>query len=91
MRHKKNKISITNSLTIKRKLILSAVNRLQKFGFIHVNETNVSTDEVYSLYFLRILNEMLGENAETDIVINELLHTLALQNKNGTLKKTMDY
>lgn len=66
---------MTDLLPIKTKLITRVVARLRKFGFVHVNETNIATDEVYRLYFLKILNEMLGENEETDIVINQLLKT----------------
>jgi len=72
---------MTNRLSIERKLIISTVNRLRKFGFIHVDEINIATDEVYSLYFYRILNEMLGENEETDLVINQLLKKLDLENE----------
>ncbi len=69
---------------IKDKLINQAVTRLRNFGFVHVNEDNIVTDEVYSLYFLKILKEMLGENAETDSVINQLLNTINIQNKTSS-------
>ena len=69
-------MKLADSLSIKSKLIKQVVIRLRKFGFVHVNEENILTDEVYSLYFKKILNEMLGENAETDLVINQLLKTI---------------
>jgi hypothetical protein len=61
------------------KLIKQIVNRLRNFGFVNVNEDNIATDEVYSQYFLKILNEKLGENAEADLVINKLLTAMNLK------------
>lgn len=72
---------MTDNLTIKNKLIGQIVNRLRQFGFIHVDEFNITTDEVYSLYFLKILNEMLGENIETDSVIHQLQEAVNVHNK----------
>jgi hypothetical protein len=72
---------MTDILVIKAKLVKQAVNRLRKLGFVHVNKTNIETDEVYSLYFLKILKEKLGENEEVDIVINQLLITMNLKNQ----------
>ena len=72
---------MTDNQSIKSKLIKQAASRLRKFGFIHVNENNITTDEVYSQYFMKILNEMLGENTEKDLVINQLLKTMNPQNK----------
>lgn len=67
---------------IKDELIKQMVNRLRRFGFVHVNEENIITDEVYSLYFSKILNEKLGENAELDMEINQLLTAMNPKNKN---------
>ena len=72
---------MTPGSAIKDELIMQMVNRLRRFGFVHVNEENIITDEVYSLYFLKILNEKLGENAELDVVINELLIGMDPKNK----------
>lgn len=63
---------MTEKLSIQLKLIQNAVNKLRNFGFANVNEENITTDEVYSFYFLKMLNEMSGENKETDSVINQL-------------------
>ncbi|MCX6295606.1 MAG: hypothetical protein NTX97_05995 [Bacteroidetes bacterium] len=68
-------------LSAKEHLIKQIVNRLRKFGFVHVNEENIRTDEVYSLYFSKILVEMLGENTESDQMINELLKSIKLNLK----------
>ena len=65
-----------DKLSIKDRLIKQVVKRLRKFGFIHVNEENIATDEVYRIYLLKILNEMLGENSEDDLVINQMLTTI---------------
>ena len=46
-----------NEIILKDRLIDQIVERLRKYGFVHVNRENISTDEVYSQYFLRILNE----------------------------------
>lgn len=54
-------------------LIKQAVNRLKRFGFRNVNENNITTDEVYSFYFFKMLNEMLGESREKDEAIQQLL------------------
>lgn len=60
----------------KENLIKQGVSKLKKFGFVNVNKTNIVTDEVYSLYFSKILHEMLGINLETDVVINQLLKSM---------------
>ena len=67
-------------LSVKDKLIKQVVTKLRKFGFVHVNENNIIIDEVYRLYFLKILKEGLGESAETDKVINQLLKRIQLIN-----------
>lgn len=58
---------------LKEILIKQGVSKLKKFGFINVSKTNIVTDEVYTLYFSKILQEMLGINLEADMVINQLL------------------
>lgn len=70
---------MTDILSIKAKLVKQAVNRLRKLGFVHVNESNIKTDEVYRLYFLKMLQEMFGENAKTDIAINQLQKVINFQ------------
>lgn len=62
-----------NNTSIKDELVNQIVNRLRKFGFVNVSKKNILTDEVYSQFFFKILNEKLGENSERDIAINQLL------------------
>lgn len=50
-------------------------------GFINVNEKNITTDEIYGSYFSVILNKMLGESAEVDLAIKQLLKTLKRNDK----------
>ncbi|MCE9538258.1 MAG: hypothetical protein K8R85_03450 [Bacteroidetes bacterium] len=57
-------------------LIKQGVSKLKKFGFINVSKTNIVTDEVYSLYFSKILQELLGINLETDAAINQLIKSM---------------
>jgi hypothetical protein len=54
-------------------LITQIINRLRRLGFVHVNKDNITTDEVYSHYFFNMLDEMQGENKETDKAIKHLL------------------
>lgn len=66
---------------IKNKLIKQMVYRLRMLGFINVNEKNITTDEIYGSYFSVILNKMLGESAEVDLAIKQLLKTLKRNDK----------
>lgn len=75
---------MSGNTAIKKELIKQMVNRLRRFGFVHVNEDNIITDEVYSLYFSKILNEKLGEGAESDMVIKQLL--IAMNHKDKKKK-----
>ena len=68
-----------NNTSIKDELINHIVNRLRKIGFLHVNKKNIITDEVYSHFFSKILNEKLGEDQELDLVINQLLTSMNLK------------
>lgn len=65
----------------KENLIKQGVAKLKKFGFVNVNKTNIVTDEVYTLYFSKILREMLGIDSEADIAINKLLESMNYNNK----------
>lgn len=62
-------------------LIKQGVSKLKKFGFVNVNKTNIVTDEVYTFYFSKILQEMLGIHSEADIAINILLESMNYNNK----------
>lgn len=65
----------------KETLIKQGVSKLKKFGFVNVNKTNIVTDEVYTFYFSKILQEMLGVHSESDIAINKLLESMNYNNK----------
>lgn len=55
------------------KLIRHGVSKLKTFGFQNVNEYNIMEDEVYKLYFAKILKSKLGKMDFTDNVIVDLL------------------
>ena len=57
-------------------LIKSGVTKLKKFGFVNVNKTNITRDEVYSFYFSKILCNMLGSDSETDVAIAKLQESM---------------
>lgn len=61
---------------IKHKLVRHGVKKLKVFGFSNVTEENIMTDEVYRLYFERILRSNLGNRPDLDEQINELLAQL---------------
>jgi hypothetical protein len=61
---------------IQNKLIKQAVKKLKRFGFTNVTEENITIDDVYKLYFRKILLLNLGENKETDKVIHEMLDNI---------------
>ncbi|MES2139503.1 MAG: hypothetical protein V4511_07320 [Bacteroidota bacterium] len=65
-------------------LIKQGVSKLKKFGFVNVNKTNILTDEVYALYFSKILQEMHGVNSEADTMINQLLESINFNYKQST-------
>ena len=72
---------------IKNKLIKQAVKKLKRFGFTNVTEENITTDDVYKLYFRKMLLLNLGQNKETDKVIHELLGKIKeLMNDSKELK-----
>ncbi len=62
--------------SIRDSFINNAINRLKNFGFIHVNRSTIFTDEVYRIYFFRILVSKSGENKFNDVVIEDLLEEL---------------
>ncbi len=59
--------------TLKEAFIKLGVAKLKNFGFVNVNKSNILTDEVYALYFSKILHESLGDNLEKDVAIKELI------------------
>lgn len=57
-------------------LIKSGVAKLKKFGFVNVNKTNITKDEVYSFYFSKILCNMLGSDSVADDAITKLQESM---------------
>lgn len=57
-------------------LIQLGVEKIKKFGFVNITKENITTDEVYSYYFVIILNELLGTNPKVDEAINQLLDSM---------------
>lgn len=57
-------------------LIKTGVTKLKKFGFVNVNKTNITRDEVYSFYFSKILYSMLGNDSEADVAIGKLQESM---------------
>ena len=78
---------MSNIITLKDELIKQIINRLKKFGFVHVNKKNIATDEVYSQYLLKILNGMLGEDQHVDLAIEQLLNDLKLNSNQQDNKR----
>lgn len=66
---------------LKENLIKQGVEKLKKFGFVNVNKNNIITDEVYSLYFSKMLQGMIGRHRELDDAIRQLQESM------GTLIK----
>lgn len=58
------------------KLIKHGVKKLKLFGFTNVTEQNILEDEVYRLYFERILSSNLGNDAGVDEKITEMISRL---------------
>jgi hypothetical protein len=70
---------MAEQISLQTQLIRQAVSRLRKFGFTNVNEENIGLDEVYRFYFFKILTGMLGESAEKDTTIKQLVETMGSQ------------
>ena len=63
-------------------LITLGVKKLKKFGYTHVNEQNILSDEVYRTFFERILKERLEKNQEEREDIGHLLEKIQLSSGN---------
>ena len=57
--------------TIVNKLIQAGVKNLREFGYAYCDESNILTDELYSMFFENMLNE--NKDNGVDAEINELL------------------
>ena len=64
----------------KSSIIEQAVNKLKKFGFLHVNTDNIMRDEVYKLYFEKILKGEAGKSTIRDAAIEELIRDIGGSN-----------
>ena len=60
-------------MTIKEKLIKNGIRNLKEFGYPEVNEQNILTDEVYSQFFLRMLEDNKDHSADLDKEIQLLI------------------
>lgn len=63
-------------------LITIGVNKLKKFGYTNVNEQNILSDEVYKLFFERILIGLLERNKKEADTITQLLDKINLTTAN---------
>ena len=63
---------------IREKLIKAGVKNLIDFGYEHVTEENILTDEVYKMFFANMLKENKGHSDSIDIEISKLLGEISL-------------
>ncbi|WOK09161.1 hypothetical protein RT717_10990 [Imperialibacter roseus] len=63
-------------------LVTLGVKKLRKFGYTHVNEQNILTDEVYRVFFEKILKERLEKNKEEQEDISHLLEKITFNSSN---------
>lgn len=64
-------------------IVSLGIKKLKKFGYSHVNRNNILYDDVYKIYFERILRERLRENAEEQEKIIGLLKRIKLNTPNN--------
>ncbi|MFH1319191.1 MAG: hypothetical protein ABII90_00870 [Bacteroidota bacterium] len=57
-------------------LISLVVVKLKRFGYVNVNRDNILSDEVYRLFFEKILKERLERNKEELVDISTLLNKI---------------
>ena len=58
---------------IKDKLIDAGVKNLKEFGYPDANKSNICADEVYSQFFVSMLEDNKGNSDKIDAAINELI------------------
>ena len=61
---------------IKQKLIKAGVKNMHEFGYENCNESNILTDDVYSQFYLVMLESNLGNGVDDEI--NSLIAEIAL-------------
>ncbi len=62
---------------LRKQIILDSVKRLNRLGFQNVNAFNIFEDDVYKVFFFRILLEKLGKNPIQDGLIKEMILEVA--------------
>lgn len=62
---------------LREQIILDSVKRLNRLGFQNVDKLNILEDDVYKVFFFRILLEKLGKNPIHDGLIKELILEVA--------------
>ena len=58
---------------IRAKLIKQGVKNLKEFGYPSCNSKNILTDSIYKEFFLSMLKDNKGHNAQIDKVIDQLI------------------
>ena len=61
---------------IRKELIDSAIKEIKSFGYIHINERNLFTDDIFKEIFENILYRKIEEYPLADEEINQLLKEL---------------
>ena len=61
---------------MKDKLIAAGVKNLREYGYPACNKENILTDLIYRAFFVSMLKDNKGINAEADKAIDELLEKL---------------
>lgn len=64
-------------------LIMLGVKKLKKFGYSNVSKQNILSDEVYKIFFERILRERLADNYEEQEDISYLLEKINIAPNNS--------
>lgn len=70
-------MSTRDLIHLRRQIILDGVARLNRLGFNNATEQNIFENEVYKVYFLRILLEKVGKNVNQDPLIKEMIFEIA--------------
>lgn len=62
---------------IRQKLIEARVKNLKEFGYEYTDTENILTDEIYSVFFLSMLNDNKGHRADIDKEIDTLISEIS--------------
>lgn len=57
-------------------LLRAGVKNLRTFGYPHVDEQNIMTDEVYAAFFRSMLKDSKGTSAVVDHVVDALIQRI---------------